>query len=323
MRELGYRLKKIILLALGLWVITMQGVFAFEPEIKLNHLLLEPGQEGKLHVTEQYRVFNPGESVILEGGISFPLPQGAENIHYGSGVEEDKTFAQGESLVFNQELPPGETTLVFHYLFDSPGEDHFHWDREFNHDIPTFFIIVPAGILQLTGDGLHDQGITSMGGRQLHIYDGSFKKGDKLSLVVHLGSGAFQTGGMGENLGFSDRNIAPPLHSKTHVDRWNASPLRNIEPHLFMLVVVGVPLGLLGRYLFKRGQLSEQRGFKETNSTKLDELKIKEKLLKQKLIKLEQNFAEGIVEQTEYEERLTFYKKKLIEVRLKIKETQK
>lgn len=316
MRKIGYLAKNIALLTIVFLFLMGQGVFASEVEVKLNHLLIEPGEDNKLRVTEQYRVFNPEKITIVDGEISFPLLNGASDIHYGAGVEEDKTFVRGESIVFTQDLPEGETTLVFHYLLASHGGDHFHWDREFNHDIPTFFIIVPAGMLQLSGEGLYDQGITSMGGRQLHIYSGAFKKGEILSLTIHPGNIAFQPGMV--EPGFADRNIAPPLHSKAHVDRWKASPLGNVEPHLFMLIIVGIPLGFLGRYLFKKGQASEKSSFQQTKGENFNELKIKEKLLKQKLVQLEQDFAEGIVEKLEYEERLAFYKKKLIEVRLKL-----
>ncbi|MFA5536783.1 MAG: hypothetical protein WDA53_06415 [Bacillota bacterium] len=318
MLEPRCRIKRIILLAVVLWIFIGQAVYASQPEVLLNHLLIEPVEEGRLSITEQYRLLNPGEEAITKGELSFFLPQGAEEFTYGPGVEEVTTIISSDRIIFTQEFPPGETTLVFHYFLDSLGEDHFHLEREFNNNVQTFFIIVPAGALQVSGAGLADQGITSMGGRQLHVYSGSFNEGDQLSLVIHPGDGSFQGDMEGQGIGFVDRNIAPPLHSKAHVDGWNASPLRNVEPHLFMLVVVGLPLGILGRYLFKKGQLSEQNRLEQVQKGDFNELKIRENILKGKLIKLEQDFAQGIIEQSEYEARLAFYKKKLIEVRLQI-----
>ncbi len=310
--------KKIVLFISILWVCIGQAVYASQPEILLNHLLIELVEEGRLSITEQYRVLNPGEDTIDKGELSFFLPQGAKNFTFGPGIDEATTIISNGTIIFTQEFSQGETTLVFHYFLDSFVEDHFLLEREFTYNVQTFFIIVPAGILQVSGDGLHDQGITSMGGRQLHVYGGSFSRGDNLSLVIHPDDGSFQMDMGEQSKGFVDRNIAPPLHSKAHVDGWNASPLKNIEPHLFMLIVVGLPLGFLGRHLFRKGQLSEQNNISQVKKSDSNELIIKENILKGKLIKLEQDFAQGMIPQSEYEAKLTLYKKKLIEVRLQI-----
>lgn len=309
----------VTVLVLLLWFLGGQAA-ASELEVKVNHLNLSLTAEGHLHVTEQYLLENPGEAFSgAEHPVSFPLPPDAFNVHYGGGIDESAARVAEGQLFLEQEFPSGEITLNFHYLISgAEGAPHYFLDREFGYDTSNFFVMVPAGQLRVMSENLEDQGVMAMGENQLHIYAGAFEQGDALSMMVLPGTGT--TGAPGGAPGTVSVESAPAFHDPGHIRMWEQSPFSGIDAHLFMVIVIGVPVGLLVWYLVKRRQGQKAKTDLEREEEVFQRLLIREKYLKQKLVELEQQYSEGTVSDEDYEQQLEVYKKKLLEVRMKLKQ---
>ncbi|NLL19062.1 MAG: hypothetical protein GX262_08545 [Clostridia bacterium] len=307
------------ILVLLLWVIGGQAA-ASELEVKVNHLNLSLTAEGNLHVTEQYLLENPGEAFTGAGSVvSFPLPPDAFDVHYGAGVDEATARVEEGRLFLEQEFPSGEITLNFHYLIPGiEGSPHFFLEREFSYTTPNFFVMAPAGQLRVTGDQLEDQGVMAMGESQLHIYAGAFEQGDALSMMVLPDN--MVPGTSGNNSGVVSVETGPAFHDPGHIRLWEQSPFSGIDAHLFMIIVVGVPIGVLIWYLLKRRRGRQSKTDLEREEEVFQRYLVREKYLKQKLVELEQQHSEGTVSDEDYEQQLAVYKKKLLEVRLKLKQ---
>lgn len=302
------------LLAAILWLLPGNGVSAAEVKVGVNHLSLSITAEGNLHVTEQYMLQIPEDDSI--DSLAFPLPLTAIDVHYGSGIDEEKVQVEEGRLVLNQEIPSGEATFNFHYLIEPlEGAPHFFLEREFFYDTPTFFVMVPAGQLRVAGEQLEDQGVAAMGETSWGIYAGAFNEGDTLSFTVLPDM-------MGEERppGTIERENAPPFHSQGHIQRWEQSPFSGIDAHLFMILVIGVPVGILVWYLLKRRKEGKQKTELEKEEEVFQRYLVREKFLKEKLLELEKKKAEGSIDEEDYAQQLELYKKKLLEVRVKLKQ---
>ncbi|NLL19943.1 MAG: hypothetical protein GX262_13160, partial [Clostridia bacterium] len=315
------KIVKIAGILMLLWFIGGQAA-ASELEVKVNHLNLSLTPEGNLHVTEQYLLENPGEAFSgSDSMVSFPLPLDAFDVHYGAGVNEANARVEEGLLFLDQEFPSGEITLNFHYLIAGvEGAPHFFLEREFSYATPNFFVMAPAGQLRVTGEQLEDQGIMAMGENQLHIYAGAFDQSDVLSIMVLPDTMVPGTSGFDNNSGVVSVETAPAFHDPGHIRMWEQSPFSGIDAHLFMVIVVGVPIGVLIWYLLKRRRGQQSKTDLEREEEVFQRYLVREKYLKQKLVELEQQYSEGTVSGEDYEQQLAVYKKKLLEVRLKLKQ---
>lgn len=298
-----------------LWLLSGTGVSAAEVKVGVNHLSLSITADGNLHVTEQYMLQISDEDPV--NSLAFPLPLNAIDIHYGSGIDEANVEVEEGRLILNQEIPSGEATFNFHYLIEPmEGAPHFFLEREFFYDTPTFFVMVPAGQLMVAGEQLEDQGVADMGETSWSIYAGAFSEGDILSFTVLP-----DVMGGERPPGTIERESAPAFHDPGHIRMWEQSPFSGIDAHLFMILVIGVPVGILVWYLLKRRQEGLQR---KTDLEREEEVfqryLVREKFLKEKILELEKKRAEGSIDEEDYAQQMELYKKKLLEVRVKLKQ---
>lgn len=297
-----------------LWLLLGTEVSAAEVQVKVNHLTISPTQEGGLLVRERYLL-----EVTGEGSLELPLPPNAVGVQAGEGIEGAQVeLADGKLIVRPEQTGDGgELSINFDYFIETMGGiPHFFLARDFFYDTPQFFVMVPAGQLRVVSDQLQFQGIMPMGETSLMIYAGAFRAGDTLKMtVVPHGLGG-ETGP-----GTVERDSVPPFHPAGHVQRWKQSAFSGIEPHLFLVVVIGVPLGLLVWYLVKRRKDAEgAKTEAEREEEVFQRYLVREKFLKDKLLELEKKKAEGAINDEDYAQQLDLYKKKLLEVKVKLKQ---
>lgn len=316
-------MRKIAKLVIVLLLLSMGGQAAADTglEVIVSHLNLSLTAEGNLHVTEQYLIENPGDAFSgTEKPVSFSLPPDAFNVHYGGGVDEATARVEEGLLFLEQEFPAGEINLNFHYLLPGiEGTPHFFLEKTFDYATPSFFVMAPAGQLRVASEQLEDQGIMAMGESQLHIYAGAFEQGDVLSMMVlpdEMVPGATDP----NNSGVVSVDSAPAFHNPGHIRLWEQSPFSGIDAHLFLVIVIGVPVGVLIWYLLKRRKGQQSKTDLEREEEVFQRFMIREKFLKEKLVELEQQYSEGNVSEEDYKQQLELYKKKLLEVRMKLKQ---
>lgn len=304
----------LVILFLGLM---LGPVGAAELEVQVNHLNLSLTAEGELHVTEQYLLLNPGEAFFQKDLLSFFLPAEAKDIHFDSSVDESQIEITEDQVIFQQEIPEGETTLSYHYLLPPQGDGlDFFWEREFSFDTPSFFVMSGAGELQVASEYLEDQGIVAMGERALHIYGGSFQQGESLGLKIFPDLNPAPATGPG----IIDRTTAPKFHHPGHIRLWEQSPFGGIDAHLFIALVIGLPIAGLGVYFWKRRQEKTGTSLLEQEEEVFQRYLIRERFLLKKLQELEEEKAAGKLDEEDYQTHLDLYKKRLLEVRIKLKD---
>ncbi len=290
-------------------------------EIDLQHFLLRSGADGGLDVKEQIILVNlDGEIPAGAGRVSFDLPKGATNVQVADKNKDGVVVRDGKVVVTGP-VPTGESNYGFSYTIPAGGAPHFLLNLKAAYLTDVMYFLVPANSFIVTGEGLLDGGIQEMGPMQFQLYvlEG-VQPGEEFNLVVTPVAGT-ATGGSGGSV-----TVPPPrasmFHNPGHIRFWMQSPFRRIDAHLFLGIVVLIPVSILVYYLRNRKQ---QRRKILSGPAKMEEeafqrLLAKEKVLLAKLGDLEIQQQSGAVNQEEYTRLREAYKTKLVEVKKRLRE---
>lgn len=118
-----------------------------------------------------------------------------------------------------------------------------------------------------------------------------------------------------------DYNPDVSFHSQGHIQRWNNSPLREQNPHLWtaMLVSVIASGGVFTAMLIRK----KRREAKESPAAKLDqylsELKTREERLTKKFKEADRRYRSGEITEADYKRILKSYEENLAKTQEKIK----
>jgi len=115
------------------------------------------------------------------------------------------------------------------------------------------------------------------------------------------------------------------FHSQGHLQRWANSPLRNQDPHLWTVILIGlVVFVILIFWKINRDRQKAVAGAGEANklSDLVSELEAKEKRLMAKITGLDKQYSIGAINQAEYDELCKQYKKALDNIKLKLKKIE-
>lgn len=109
---------------------------------------------------------------------------------------------------------------------------------------------------------------------------------------------------------------APAFHNPGHIRLWNESPLRHFEPHLFMAVVLLIIIaGIVYFFYFKRKEALNE-GLTDDKSDELfRELVAKKNILLNKIVQLEEDYEAGKIDEQQFQDKITAYKKYLYKVK--------
>lgn len=298
------KLPKLLALVLCLLLLFPLAAQAQEATVQVHHLMIRLTDINTLHVEEHIVLENTLEAP--QGPIALSLPQGYENLVVQEASEVEAQIQDGGKLLIPA-LPPGESSLKFHYDISSGEAPHFLLTRELSLPTQAFFVMVERGVLAVSSGQLVDAGPMTMGEIDWQIYQLAQQEDLKeVQLVIHPvfdESQPSNAAGAGSNTGAWERFL-------------NQLPFKGVTALLFLVLAIILPIMAVGSYW-------NQRRSKEASQKDLGEgyqrLLVEEKILKEKLVELEQNYAQGAVDKEEYELTLEVLKKKLIDVRAQLK----
>jgi len=328
--SMKYRKLLRVLITIFLVVMMAQPAFAEENantgadsanSIKVRHQLVTLAQDQKsLNVNDTLIVVNNGEAAA---DITIKLPMGYQELQILSGPEGTN---EKEGALVVSGLAPGETQIALSFIMESFSEEspHFIVSQSFNNPIETFFVLAPAQGLQIISGDLNDWGVQQMGSMeyQMHGIEG-IQVGSKAEYRVVVGSGGAPAAGTSEDnsAGGYVSQSSPEFHSPGHIRFWNQSPFSGMNPHLFLFLVIVIPIGLIIYALFKRSQQSEEMTAQVDQEEELfQKLLKKQQILMNKIKDLEKQHMGGDVDDKTYNELREIYKQKLVKVKAKLKD---
>ncbi|WP_017755883.1 hypothetical protein [Calidifontibacillus oryziterrae] len=114
---------------------------------------------------------------------------------------------------------------------------------------------------------------------------------------------------------------APSFHNPGHLRIWNESPLREFDPHILMIILGLILIAWIYYYymfVVKKARLQEQL-YIDSEEGKFQQLLTKKAMLLNKIVELEESLASGNIDKEEFDQKITAYKKHLVQVKLDLK----
>jgi hypothetical protein len=154
------------------------------------HLIFSFSTAGDLEVLEVYILTNAGTQTIVAKTsdqlmVDFPLPQGASNPDFRSGIVGEADLATNDGFWETPAVRPGGLYGVS-YAFSMPYTGKATLTQPVALPVNAVGALLPAtGNLKIEGSGLVDNGLSDFGGTSYHIYSGSsMQAGTQLAVNI-------------------------------------------------------------------------------------------------------------------------------------------
>lgn len=115
---------------------------------------------------------------------------------------------------------------------------------------------------------------------------------------------------------------SPSFHNPGHLRLWYDSPLRNFDPHLVTAILVIIIIAGVGWFTYfqiKHRNL-EEKIETNTDEKRFHDLIVKQKVILNKLIELEEMHKQGELADEEYEAKTGAYRQHLIKVKVELQQ---
>ncbi|GAX91377.1 hypothetical protein [Effusibacillus lacus] len=285
-------------------------------EIEMEHLILSvSGTE--VSVLDILNVRNPSDKAVKVGQPARSGNPAADEFRYDLPKGAKDLKAMEESV---KEIPAkGETTVAYAYKIPESGG---HFVLSFNRPYPVknLNVMVPEGQSKLVvqNQQMQDNGPMSFQGRNYHVYSAaSIQPGLQLDMI--LLPTAENTSRQGEKAGQVTRT-APAFHNPGHIRMWYQSPLREFNPHILLIVFGSILAFAVGYYGYRKWKFASNNGWLEAEEEIFQQLYLKQKVLLNKLVELEDSYDRAELSDEDYQLRKKAYKSQLVEVKRKLLE---
>lgn len=292
--------------------------------VEIHHVLLEGRESGSVKVKEVLTVNNSLNETFtgtenIDGNkkavLKISLPAGYTDLQV-EGLSQDSVITNPDGIITTSPLVSGTNQISLFYEMPFGAENSLNFEKKVNYPTDILYLMSPKGQLKLKSDGsIQDYGLQEFEGRSYHVL--LLEKAmpeQKFGLTVSADRVA--QGYSGAKSGF---------HGASHLQRWANSPLSGTDPHLWMaalgvLFFGGVTAG--GLYLKKKRLRQEEVEKEEHLSKMLDNLVIRQKRLLDKIAVLERKTETGESDSGEIAGLRDQYMKKLLKIKLKIRELE-
>jgi hypothetical protein len=112
----------------------------------------------------------------------------------------------------------------------------------------------------------------------------------------------------------------PSFHNPGHLRMWYSSPLRSFDPHLFTAILVLIVVAGVGWFIYfqLKHRASEEKVDGNPDEKVFQELVVKQKVILNKLLELEEMHKGGNLPDEEYEKKASIYREHLVKVKMEL-----
>lgn len=113
---------------------------------------------------------------------------------------------------------------------------------------------------------------------------------------------------------------APSFHNPGHLRLWNDSPLRSFDPHLLTAILLIIVIAGVGWFIYFqiKNRNLEEKLENSVDEKKFHELVVKQKVILNKLIELEEMHKKGELTDEVFENKSSAYRETLVKVKLEL-----
>ncbi len=318
--------KLIVLIALFLVCIVPNFVLAQEVSLSIEteNILLDMSDAQTVGVRDMFRLTNQSNQPVVSNKenplISIPIDEKAQHIQVMLSEKELAFEIINNEIVIDYELEANSTTGISITYF-------LELDKLFqgitlmrNYPVGQFNILIPNDIgFHIHSQQLSDAGALSMGQRTFNSYvANNLPEKTPIAIVADKGAAEQQQTSPDSRL----RQNYDGFHSPGHIRFWEKSPFSSFDPHLMTFIFVALIAFSIGYYFYRwhidEKKLKEMR--KEQEEDVFLRLYKEEAVLKRKMTELQLLKEDGTIDDEEFAKRREIYKKKLVNVKMKIRE---
>ncbi|OIJ20403.1 hypothetical protein BKP45_09140 [Anaerobacillus alkalidiazotrophicus] len=115
---------------------------------------------------------------------------------------------------------------------------------------------------------------------------------------------------------------SPAFHNPGHLRMWYDSPFRNFDAHLFTAIIVMIICAGVGWFVYfqLKNRASEEKLEANTDEKQFHDLVVKQKVIMNKLLELEEMKKTGNLSDADYENKSKAYREHLVKVKVQLQQ---
>lgn len=112
----------------------------------------------------------------------------------------------------------------------------------------------------------------------------------------------------------------PSFHNPGHLRMWYTSPLRSFDPHLVTAILALIVIAGVGWFIYfqMKHRISEEKLEVNPDEKVFQELVVKQKVILNKLLELEEMHKTGTITDEEFEKKASLYREHLVKVKIEL-----
>ena len=325
-------IKKITVFFLGLMLlIPLNGLAASESAISvdMHYLVVSPAEDGSTNLMNMVNYTNTSAEIYKGDGTSdavlnVNLPKGAMGFTF---LDNKIAAKQVDTGFITKDPVPANQTMVLPFSYRmAQGEDI---NVTIDYPVQLLQILVPEGMGSIEFENIEaiNQGLFKMDGKNYQGYSVEGIEAGKAFTMVYDKDKQPSSSSVQESVTENKSTgvvtkAAPDFHNPGHLRMWAQSPLRNWDPHVFLIVISAIIIAGISYFAYFRIKARKQEEIlgadKDEQAFKL--LMTKQKAILDKILELEENFGDGTMSEEEYHVKLEAYKKHLVQVKVNLRQ---
>lgn len=282
---------------------------------EMNYVIIRP-IKGGVEVVNMVSFRNASKEIFTGSAdgkvITISLPKGAKDVMMFN--DKDTTVKVDKEMIYSTKTLTAGQIIDLPYSYKLDGDAKGKIPLVFDYPAGEVHILIPDGMGEINLENFKADKNTYAFNKQ--NYTGytikDLKAGQELQVTYTAAANTEAAEGGGK--------VQTPTEQSAWLQFYNQTPLRTIEPRIFIAIVAALlVIGLL--YSFSRWQKKRMNAVGETETIETtEELLAKQTVLMDKLVELEQSHKEQKISDEEFAKKQGAYKDLLVQVKLRLKE---
>ncbi|CAM3803291.1 hypothetical protein [Mesobacillus zeae] len=327
MKKLCVLLVSIMLFPFGLASASVQ---ADGLKVDMHYVVVEPDGNGSVLVKHMVSYTNPGEKEYQgngNGSISVTLPKGAINLQ----VQDESLGAKPNAAGFSVSKPvPGKGSIVLPYTYQMPAGIPIAFSLDYPLEIMQVLVPDGKGSIEFIGAESSSPQQIDIDGRSFWMYSLEHVDPGK---EIKFAYAKDQQPASGEDPATIDSSKnpstasdvtrkAPDFHNPGHIRLWEQSALKKFNPHVLLVVLGMILFSGISYYSYFRwkNRIEDAKFGADEEEAAFKQLLARQNAIMDKIMELEDTYAQGKVSEEEYSVKLDAYKEHLVQVKMNLRQ---
>lgn len=156
--------------------------------IDRTHIFIDFPEAELVQIGEMFVLSNFGDRTIVapapgEPVVSFPLPEGADNLSFQNGVLGDRFIETEDGFGDTASIPPGSGVYQVMVFYDlSYPKSRLTFNQDLTLPVGSVIIMTPVGDVKVKGSGIENLGVRQIQNGSIQVFNSdSLEAGDRLT----------------------------------------------------------------------------------------------------------------------------------------------